>query len=441
MSKDNGKIGILVGGGPAPGINSVVAAAAIRGNVKGYQVVGLHGGFRWLMQGRTSEAEPLSIETVSRIHFRGGSLLGTARDNPTKNKAELDRTLASLQKLGIDKLITIGGDDTAFSALTLEKHARGKLRVVHVPKTIDNDLDLPSGVNTFGYQTARHLGVGLLKNLMIDARTTGRWYLVVTMGRKAGHLALGIGKAAGATLTIIPEEFNDGDIALSHVTDIIVGTIIKRLSQGRADGVAVVAEGIMERLKHSDLEAMGNIEHDAHGHVRLGEFQFGHALRQKVLERLREFDLGVTVTAKELGYELRGAEPIPADMEYTRDLGFCAAQFIINGGNAAVVCIVDGCFRPIYFKDMLDEVTGRTRVRMVNIESEYYHIARRYMLRLNRTDFEDEQALASFAKVVNLSIAEFRSRFGYLIERDRLNRIRDERRQGPASVEDVMTPF
>lgn len=441
MSKATGKMAILAGGGPAPGINSVIAAAAIRGIVKGYDVLGVHGGFRWLMRGDTSQVESLSIETVSRIHFRGGSLLGTARDNPTANPEDMQRTVASLRTLGVDKLITIGGDDTAYSALTVEKQSGGKIRVVHVPKTIDNDLDLPSGVNTFGYQTARHLGSGLLKNLMIDARTTGRWYLAISMGRKAGHLALGIGKAAGATVTIIPEEFAEGDIRLDHVTDIIVGTIIKRLAVNRADGVAVIAEGIMERLSRQDLEAMGRIAHDAHGNVRLGEFQFAPALRQSVIGRLKDFDLNVTVTAKDLGYELRGAEPIPYDMEYTRDLGFCAAQFIINGGNAAMVCIDDGCFKPIYFKDMIDETTGRTRVRMVNINSEYYHIARRYMLRLNKTDFDGDEVLASFASVVGMSVAAFRDRFEYLVKEDLLNRIRNKRRRGPRSVDDVMTPF
>ena len=92
--------------------------------------------------------------------------------------------------------------------MRLADHSQGRLRVVHVPKTIDNDLDLPQGIVTFGYQTARHFGVDIVKNLMVDARTTSRWYLVITMGRKAGHLALGIGKAAGATMTVIPEEFD-----------------------------------------------------------------------------------------------------------------------------------------------------------------------------------------------------------------------------------------
>jgi len=119
---------------------------------------------------------------------------------------------------------------------------------VHVPKTIDNDLDLPHGIPTFGFQTARHIGVELVKSLMVDAETTSRWYFVVTMGRKAGHLALGIGKAAGATLTIIPEEFRRKPIRLKTLVDILVAAFIKRLAAGRSDGVAVLAEGLVEFL-------------------------------------------------------------------------------------------------------------------------------------------------------------------------------------------------
>ena len=120
-------------------------------------------------------------------------------------------------RLGITRLVTIGGDDTAFSALKLEEQAAGRIQIVHVPKTIDNDLDLPYGIPTFGFQTARHFAVEIVKNLMVDARTTSRWYFVVTMGRKAGHLALGIGKAAGATLTVIPEEFGERPVRLQRL--------------------------------------------------------------------------------------------------------------------------------------------------------------------------------------------------------------------------------
>jgi 6-phosphofructokinase 1 len=414
------KLGILVGGGPAPGINSVISAATIRANLDGVDVIGIAEGFKWLMRGDISHTEELTIELVSRIHFRGGSTLGTARDNPTKDKKLLESVVTSLLRLNINKLITIGGDDTAYSAMKIEETAAGRIHVVHVPKTIDNDLDLPHGIPTFGYQTARHVGVDIVRNLMVDAKTTARWYFVVSMGRKAGHLALGIGKAAGATLTVIPEEFAETKIRLGHVVDILVGAIVKRLSYGRTDGVAVLAEGLLERFDAEDLEALHAVERDAHGHIRLAEIDFGEIVKRQAQARLRQLSIGVTIADKEIGYELRCADPIPFDMEYTRDLGYSAAQFVLDGGNAAMVSIQEGHFVPLYFKNILDPETGRARVRMVDVASEYYAIARRYMLRLNKSDFEDPHELAKFAAVCGISLEDFREQFGYLIEKDLL---------------------
>ena len=212
----NSNLGILVGGGPAPGINSVIGAATIRARLEGIDVIGIRDGFEWLMQGDIDHVMPLSIEAVSRIHFRGGSYLGIARANPTKDPQLLENTVTSLLRLNVSQLVTIGGDDTAFSAMRLEQQAAGRIRVVHVPKTIDNDLDLPPHIDTFGFQSARHYGVDIVKNLMVDAKTTSRWYFVIAMGRKAGHLALGIGKATGATITLITEDSTRPDRAQGH---------------------------------------------------------------------------------------------------------------------------------------------------------------------------------------------------------------------------------
>src|SRR5512138_836383 len=216
------RLAILVAGGPAPGINSVISAATIRSRLDGVQVVGIRDGFDWIMQGDIEHTTPLTIESISRIHFRGGSHIGISRANPTTDPAHLENVVVSLLRLNVDMLITIGGDDTAFSAMKLEERGRGRIRVVHVPKTIDNDLDLPASVDTFGFHTARHYGVEIVKNLMVDAKTTSRWYFVIAMGRKAGHLALGMGKASGATLTLIPEEF-DKPIRLKTIVDSLAG--------------------------------------------------------------------------------------------------------------------------------------------------------------------------------------------------------------------------
>ena len=166
--------------------------------------------------------------------------------------------------------MTIGGDDTAFSALKLEERAAGRIQIVHVPKTIDNDLDLPHGIPTFGFQTARHVGVEIVKNLMVDAHTTSRWYFVVTMGRKAGHLALGIGKAAGATLTVIPEEFRERAVRLSSSAGYLDRNHIKRMSHGTTDGVVVLAEGLVELLDPHELGGLEHVERDEHGHLATG---------------------------------------------------------------------------------------------------------------------------------------------------------------------------
>ncbi len=414
------KLAILVGGGPAPGINSVIGAATIRAIVEGVEVLGIKDGFKWLMEGDINFYKELTIQNVSRIHFRGGSYIGISRANPTKDKKHLENTVTSLLRLNVDKLITIGGDDTAYSAMKVDEMAAGRIKVVHVPKTIDNDLDLPHGISTFGFQTARHIGVELVKNLMVDAQTTSRWYFVVSMGRKAGHLALGIGKAAGATLTLIPEEFSNKVIGISHMVDVLVGAIIKRMSYGKKDGVAIIAEGLVEHLNPKDLETLVNIERDAHDNIRIAEVNFGEILKYKVQERLKEFGLKTTIVAKNIGYELRCADPIPFDMEYTRDLGFSAAQFILGGGNGAMVSIQNGRFVPLYFKDILDPLTGKTKVRMVDPSSETFFIARRYMLRLHQADFEDPHELAKYAATCGISLEEFRKQFYYLIENDLL---------------------
>jgi ATP-dependent phosphofructokinase / diphosphate-dependent phosphofructokinase len=408
--QDKSAVAILVGGGPAPGINSVIGAATIRARLEGLEVIGIRDGFEWIMKGDIDHVMPLTIESVSRIHFRGGSHLGIARANPTKDPKLLEATLSSLRRLGVGQLITIGGDDTAYSAMMLERHGRGALRVVHVPKTIDNDLYLPEHVDTFGFQSARHYGSEIVKNLMVDAKTTSRWYFVIAMGRKAGHLALGIGKGAGTTLTLITEEFT-APIRLKTIVDTLTGAIIKRLSEGRRDGVAVIAEGVVLDMADEDLAGLQDVERDSHGHLRLAEVDLGNILKARVQERLKELTIKTTIASKNIGYELRCADPIPMDMEYTRDLGYCAAKYLVAGGTAAMISMQGGHFIPVPFEELTDPETGRSKVRLVNISSTRYAIARRYMIRLRRDDFEDPQKLAALAMSANLSPEEFRREF------------------------------
>lgn len=412
------RLAILCAGGPAPGLNSVIAAATIRAQLAGVEVVGILDGFKWIMEGDIKHVTPLTIESVSRIHFRGGSHIGISRANPTRDERNLNASLLALLRLNVDKLITIGGDGSAWSAWRIAERSQGQLRVAHVPKTIDNDIDLPPDIDTFGYQTARHIGVEIVKNLMVDAKTTHRWYFVVTQGRKAGHLALGIGKAAGATITLIPEEFRAERVPLGVIVDTLVGAILKRQGYDRSDGLAVLAEGLVEKVDPVELAAIDGVERDQHGGIMYGEVSFGDILKQRVQRALRALGVKTTIVAKNIGYELRCADPIPYDMEYTRDLGYSAARYLIDGGGSALVSIQGGCFKPVPFEDLIDRGSGRTRVRMVDVRSDRYRIARGYMIRLRREDFEDAHQLAHLSALVGLTMDEFRERYEHLARED-----------------------
>jgi ATP-dependent phosphofructokinase / diphosphate-dependent phosphofructokinase len=407
-------LAILVGGGPAPGINAVISAAAIEAINEGFEVLGVQDGFKWLMREDTSKIRPLRIEDVSRIHLDGGSMLGTARDNPTKSETAITAVIKTLRSLGVTHLVTIGGDDTALSSSYVALNSDQQIHTVHVPKTIDNDLPLPSHIPTFGYQTARHYGVEIVENLMEDARSTNRWFIVVAMGRKAGFLALGIGKAAGATLTVIGEEFCRETVRFSEICDIVEGAIIKRRAMRRPYGVAVLAEGLIEKLDPQEMADLEDVERDEHGHIRFAEVDLARKVKAEVQGRLSARGIRVTITNKNIGYELRCAAPIPFDMAYCRDLGYSAIRFLLNGGSGAMISVQGGRMVPLPFSEIREPETGKTRVRLVNVESEGFRVAREYMIRLEAEDFQDSRQLAKLASAGNLTPEEFRERFEYL---------------------------
>lgn len=415
MSQKN-KLAILVGGGPAPGINAVISSATIEAINNGFEVIGIQDGFKWLVRRDTSKARSLQIPDVSAIHLSGGSILGTSRENPTKSDSAMQAVLETLNSLEVTHLVTIGGDDTALSSSTVAERSENQIRTVHVPKTIDNDLPLPVHIPTFGYQTARHVGVELVRNLMEDARSTRRWYVVVAMGRKAGHLALGIGKAAGTTLTVIGEEFKQEPVSFKHVCDIVEGALIKRRAMDRNFGVVVLAEGIIEKLDPKELADLQDIERDDHGNIRFAEVDLARKVKAEVQGRLSQRGIRVTLINKNLGYELRCADPISFDAEYCRDLGFSALRFLLNGGSGAMVSVQGGRLVPILFQDIRDPQTGKTSIRMVNTESEGYRVAREYMIRLEHEDFEHPAWIEQLAIAGNLTAEEFREKFGYLGE-------------------------
>jgi ATP-dependent phosphofructokinase / diphosphate-dependent phosphofructokinase len=405
-------LAILVGGGPAPGINAVIAAAAIEARNQGVRVLGCRDGYRWLIDGDVSHVEELEIPAVSRIHFEGGAILGTSRANAARSPETLRAVTAALGRLGVTHLLTIGGDDTAFGAARIAQALAGRIAVAHVPKTIDNDLPLPPGIPTFGFTTAVDLGKDLVRNLMTDAATTGRWFFVTVMGRHAGHLALGIGGAAGATLTVIGEEFPAGPLDLARIADTLEAAIVKRRAAGRLHGVALLAEGLLERL---DPHSLGAVERDAYGNVRLAEMELSRLLRHRVTASLRERGVEVGIVAKELGYELRCAPPGAFDIQYCRSLGYGSTRFLLDGGSDAIVTVQGGRIVPIPFRELMDETTGRIRIRYVDTRSDTYRTLRAYMIRLSARDLEDPDHVHGLARAAALPDDAFVARFGYLV--------------------------
>ena len=406
-------VAIVCGGGPAPGINAVISAVTNEANRKGWEVLGMYDGFSRLARGEKNYIR-LDFNNVSRIHLSGGCILKMSRFNPTKKESDLRTVVETLTELGVTHLVTIGGDDTAYSSTAVSEYARkmGRtINVVHVPKTIDNDLPLPEGLPTFGFETARAFATTEIQNLMEDARTTNnRWYFTIAMGRTAGHLALGMGRSAGAAVTIIPEEFPQEHIPLQQVVDLLTGSIVKRRLVGKNYGVAVIAEGVIEKISEEDFKAFGDIVLDEHGHIRYSELDFGQILKQAVLQEMKKLGINIAIVDKEIGYELRCTAPIAYDIDYARNLGYEAMQFLFRGDSGALITIQENQAVPMRFEDIRDPETGKTKVRKVNIHSVHCKIARGFMMRIEKGDMDDP----GLANAFKLELEEFQNRYGYL---------------------------
>lgn len=408
-------IAIVCGGGPAPGINSVISGITNEATRHGWDVLGIYDGFSRLACGEKNYVR-LEPKDISHIHMAGGCILKMSRFNPTKKESDLRTVVETLTELGVTHLVTIGGDDTAYSSAAVSEEARkmGRtINVVHVPKTIDNDLPLPEGVPTFGFETARAFATTEIENLMEDARTTNnRWYFTIAMGRTAGHLALGMGRSAGAAITIIPEEFPQKKIPLQQLVDIITGSIVKRYLTGKNYGVAVIAEGVIEKIAPEDFKKLGEVVTDEHGHIRYSELDFGEILKQAVLAEVKKIGIKVSIIDKEIGYELRCTAPIAYDIDYARSLGYSAVRFLMRGDSGALISIQNNEAVPMRFEDIKDPATGKTRVRKVNIKSVQYRIARGSMMRMEKEDLDDP----GLANAYRMTPKEFKARYAYLFE-------------------------
>jgi ATP-dependent phosphofructokinase / diphosphate-dependent phosphofructokinase len=403
---DQKAVAIVVGGGPAPGINGVISAATIEAINRGHKVYGIHSGFKRLAEGDLSCLMPLEIADVSRIGSEGGSILGTSRANPNKSPATLAKVVSLLRERNIGYLVSIGGDGTLSSARELSSLAGGELAVAHVPKTIDNDLPLPNDEVTFGFESARQQGSEIVETLMVDAKTTSRWYLTIAMGRKAGHLALGIGFSSGATLTIIPEEFADrvGKVSIEELANVIVGSILKRLVNNQPYGVVILAEGLAEVLDKSKIIELSEAERDSYGRIRYAEVDFGGIVKKVVKKRLKEFGISdLLVVDKNIGYELRCHPPVSFDREYSYQLGYGVVDYLLNGGRDSMIVRRGDNLLPVPFSELIDPKTNKTRIRMVDLNSVRYRVASKYMIRLKSSDFEDRGFIEKLVSLTNSS--------------------------------------
>jgi ATP-dependent phosphofructokinase / diphosphate-dependent phosphofructokinase len=306
------RIGILTGGGDCPGLNAVIRAIVRKGVRCGDEVVGFRDGWRGVLEGDTV---PMDLAAVRGILPRGGTVLGTSRTNPYALEGGADRVLATLERLGVDALIPIGGEDTLGVATKL---AEAGVRVVGVPKTIDNDLDATD--YTFGFDTALGVATEAIDRLHTTGDSHHRTLVVEVMGRHAGWIALHAGMAGGATVVLIPEQPFDVDAVVQHCQ--------RRFDSGYSP-IVVVSEGA--KPKNGDLVTATG-EKDAFGHVRLGGI--GTALASLIEQRT-----GRESRAVVLGHIQRGGTPSPFDRVLATRFGLAALDAVHAGESGIMVAL------------------------------------------------------------------------------------------------------
>ncbi len=365
-------IAILCGGGPAPGINTVVATVTKVFLKDGYRVLAVHEGYKGLFA-EEPEVEVLTYEKADEIYSRGGSAIKMSRFKPKDE----DFNTRLFVKEEIELLVTIGGDDTASTANRLTKYLETnhiKIRNIHVPKTIDNDLPLPEGIPTFGFTSAKEMGVRIGKVIKAEAATTQNWYLLMSMGREAGHLAFEIGKGIHASMIIIPEMFRKTQITIEKVIRLVISSMVKRRILGLKSGVVVVSEGIFHFLKNEDIVSSGIIfDYDAHGHPELSEVSKAHVITRILKKSLRELGLNIICRPVEVGYSLRCTDPSAFDLTYCTTLGIGVKKLYEEGHTGCMVAVnLEEEVIPVYLKDVEDG-NGKIRTRLVNVEKEVVH--------------------------------------------------------------------
>ena len=362
---------ILCGGGPAPGMNTVVFSVAKTFLSNGYRVIGLHEGYTGLFNDH-QRTEDIDFFKADAYFNRGGSYLQMSRFKPTNEDFEKNFNLKLFQENNVKLLVTVGGDDTASTANRIAKFLEAKqypIHNIHVPKTIDDDLPLPNNAPTFGFNSAKDEGAHLARTIYEDARTSGNWLLISAMGRSAGHLALGIGEATHCPMTIIPEMFNKTKITVDKIIKLTLSAIIKRKLLGIHYGTVVVAEGVFHDLDSDDLKGTGvHMTYDEHGHPELGKISKA-VLFNDILEK--EFSkLGWKVKTRpvEIGYDVRCQDPIAYDLSYCTELAMGVYELFKEGKTGCMVYIdEDGNPKPLFLKD-IQNAEGKIPPRRVDIE-------------------------------------------------------------------------
>ena len=405
------RIGIVFAGGPAPAANAVINAAVMAIRRSGREAIGIRNGYQGLQEHGPERpfAEGADWFVFGDDHLRGlrngrGVLLGTSRahpgrpvrvlaelDDPTRT-AGLQRVHAGLRSIGVSGLVSIGGDGTLRTANLLHawqlRHvpAEERVRVVHVPKTIDNDY---KGIDfTFGFFTAVDTLAKELLNLRADALATSSWFVVECMGRRAGWLGYGAAIAGEAHMVIGVEDVDaslsceevvDGErrtfLDLARLVDRIVDLMLVREGKGKGYGTVVVTEGLVERLPPSFVASLPRDGNSLYGFAQL---QLGRTVARRVTERYRErTGRERKVTGVQLGYESRCAAPHAFDVILACQLGMGAARGLIDGDRDGVMVSVSGQMdlRYVPFSELIDPATLATEVRYVTPGSDFHRLA------------------------------------------------------------------
>lgn len=366
-------IAILTGGGPAPGMNTVVASVAKTFLRDGFRVIGLHGGYSALFTNNPRSCE-IDFLLADEIFNKGGSVLKMSRFKPTNEDFEKRFNFDFFRENDVKLLVTVGGDDTASTANRIAAFLSDNhypIANIHVPKTIDNDLPLPNSSPTFGYNSAKAQGCVIGTAVMEDARTSENWFLVSAMGRSAGHLALGIAGACHYPMVVIPEFFNKTTITIDKIINMVISCIVKRKMMGINYGAAMVSEGVFHSLSDEEIKKSGiHFSYDEHGHPELGKVSKANIFNDLLERKVKELGLNVKSRPVEIGYAIRCVTPIAFDLTYCSQMGM-GVHKLFNDGCTGCMVYVDhlGNVSPLYLKDIQDPVSGKILPRLVNIST------------------------------------------------------------------------